>query len=628
MGRQSRAVVAFVAVAMVPAAPAVARAPRPDLVVSALGRPPASAGPSALVRISVRVANRGQASAKGSRAALYLSSARRARAGGFRASTVRFGSLRAGRSSLRTAAFRLPSSITSNTAPKPGSYYVVACADYRRQVRETSERNNCRLATRKLVVVASPSLAFQLDDGYDYGERQNAAGTTPTAGQPVTTTLRIANGLPGTAGYTRTTISPQPLPPGASNTLSYGTSHDDASVIQPLPFAVSFAGVPYTEANVSTNGWVAFGAAAVDYFDDNQFNDFRGLPFIVGHFDRGAMPFWSDLDLEATGSALGTVNRIVAPDNSYVAFAWDTNYHNGTATTPRRQFDVVFFRDGRIRYDYPGVNSDPGLNAALIGLSNGNAIDIFHSDAPPAPIASVPAQSILYTPNSVSAGPAPAGRATTTLPRGSALVSADPGCSLAVAPSLTTDGRVDCTVGGLPAGGSAVRHVTWSVPAPSAGLVKAPNLEFGGAYAAGGGPLVDTDELNLLSTNMRSTTIDFSLSSYDTPATPKVGVPSTFTVRIKTVSSGLHDPRLTIALPANTIGASTDDPACGAPSAGHFACPLPSGGGSGTTTRYVIKVMVTPTAAGAGNPLTLAYAARADNAPLATGSTSSPNVTP
>jgi hypothetical protein len=625
VGRQSRAVVAFVAVAMVPAAPAVARPPRPDLVVSALGRPPASAGPSALVRIGVRVANRGQASAKGSRAALYLSSARRARAGGFRAGTVRFGSLRPGRSSLRTAAFRLPSSITSTTALKPGSYYVVACADYRRQVRETSERNNCRIATRKLVVVASPSLAFQLDDGYDYGERQNAAGTTPTSGQPVTTTLRIANGLRGSAGYTRTTIPPQGLPPGASTPVSYGTSHDDASAIQPLPFAVSFAGVPYTEANVSTNGWVAFGAAAVDYFNDNQLTDFRGVPFVVGRFDRGAMPFWSDLDLEATGSALGTVNRIVAPDNSYVAFAWDTNYHNGTATTPRRRFDVVFFRDGRIRYDYPGVNSDPGLNAALIGLSTGNASDIFHSDAPPAPIASVPAQSILYTPNSVSAGPAPAGRATTTLPRGSGLVSADPGCSLMVAPTPAAEGRVDCAVGGLAVGGSAVRHVTWSVPGPSAGLLVAPNLEFAGAYAAGTSLLADTEELNLRSTTMAPTTINFSASSYDTPATPKVGVASTFTVVIKSISN-LHDPRLTITLPGNTIGASTDDPACSAPTGGHISCPLPSGGGQGA--GYKIKVTVTPTAGAVGSPLTLSYAAQADNAPAAGGTKSSPNVTP
>src|SRR5690606_8774166 len=38
---------------------------------------------------------------------------------------------------------------------KPGTYWLIACADARRKVRESNERNNCRVARQRLTIAGA-----------------------------------------------------------------------------------------------------------------------------------------------------------------------------------------------------------------------------------------------------------------------------------------------------------------------------------------------------------------------------------------------------------------------------------------------------------------------------------------
>src|SRR5207302_3689154 len=105
---------------------------------------------------------------------------------------------------------------------------------------------------------------------------------------------------------------------------------------------------------------------------DAQNDDFRGPEFVVGEFYRGAMPYWSDLTTKANLTQ-ALVTLTVAPDTSAFAIQWETGQCCTSGTEPPvRTFEVVFYNDGRIRYDYPGPNPvASGANPAFIGLSGG-----------------------------------------------------------------------------------------------------------------------------------------------------------------------------------------------------------------------------------------------------------------
>jgi hypothetical protein len=131
------------------AQPAGARA---DLTVSALANPPPSVvhGEQFAVRATVR--NLGRRAAGSSRTGFYLSrSSKKAR------NAVRIGRpvtkrVKPRRSVVVRATVRVPASVP------PGRYFLIACADDTRKVRESNERNNCRTA-RTRVTVRTPDVA-------------------------------------------------------------------------------------------------------------------------------------------------------------------------------------------------------------------------------------------------------------------------------------------------------------------------------------------------------------------------------------------------------------------------------------------------------------------------------------
>jgi RTX calcium-binding nonapeptide repeat (4 copies) len=471
---------------------------------------------------------------------------------------------------------------------------------------------------------------LQIDDGLDWGETLDVAGNEPLPGADVVTTLNFGAGGIGHAGYKRTLISPQGLVPGVPTALDFGTALDDNAVSVALPFSMPFFGISYDVVSVSTNGWVAFGGPAIDYLGDNQFTDYRGFAYGVGGFDRGAMPYWGDFDLNGGGSVS------VTSDTHSVAIQWDAGEFSANEP-PHRVLQLVLFDDGRMRYDYisetaPDANPNPGF----IGLSDGSgprglntvgrsgytyltadvtlpqtalpvvstagfkmpgtvvvsydtsvtctaktataftgctggtgsysAKDVVHQLLP------LPAKSVLYTPIDAPAIAAPAGTVAMTLPRGSTYVGSSLTCPKVVAPTATKDGFARCAVPHVSLGTNTSGTITWKVP-PNVGngQTTPPNVGLRATYAPAGSPRsVDLEEA-LFAGDSGSTTLAPDLV-YTGPSPAHVSDALTFTTNGHPGDNLAH-PVVEIVIPLGMKLNSTTFPACG---------PKPSGFGGGS----------------------------------------------
>jgi hypothetical protein len=590
----------------------------PDLVVTKVSKPPASELAGSKLTVVVQLSNKGTAKAGKSRLGLYLAKGKKHTKKDRRLKQAKLKPLKSGKKAKAKLKIVLP----ANT--KAGTYRLIACADDGKKVRESKESDNCR-ATKKFAVktavpppAAPGAAAFSMTDGLDWGFVEDAAGQGPGAGKPVTVSLRAANGLAGQAGYTRSAVASGALMSGTTVPLSFGTRKDDGQVTLQLPFAFPFGGVSEQSVSVSTNGWVSFGGSpAWDYWDDSVPNDYRGVAFVVGELERGIMPYWGDLDVGEQGTGTGTVNEVIAADGSAVAFEWDLGQH-GSAGAPRRVFQLVLYPDGRFRFDYPGTNAAGG-GESFVGYSLGNGnVDVVANG-----VKSVPATSLLFTPNPVSAGSAlAAGQMTMTMPAGSALVSG-PGCSVAKSPTKFTAGLLSCATPALGIGQQLTQSVVFSMPPNAPGESLPANFKYTGTYLSGGSSLLDRDEIDRLNTSLEATTIT-PLVNY-VGAAPKVGVESKFVVPFSAALGGLDEPSATVALPPNAtlkeVRVNGENLECGVPSPGTISCPLPSG-----ISSAELEIFVTPTAA--GSPLKLAVTVQALNAPSATANGESPNVEP
>ena len=104
--------------------------------------------PGALFRVRDRVRNVGRARSGAFSMRFLLSKDRRRGRDTALRGGRRVGRLRPRRSSTRSTRVRVPAGLA------PGRYWVLACADARRRVRERRERNNCRASSRRILVAA------------------------------------------------------------------------------------------------------------------------------------------------------------------------------------------------------------------------------------------------------------------------------------------------------------------------------------------------------------------------------------------------------------------------------------------------------------------------------------------
>lgn len=581
----------------------------PDLVVTKVSKPPKSKTVGSKIKLVVTLKNKGAGKAGKSKLGVYLGKGNKHVKKDKRLKRVKVKPLAAGKKKKLKLQVVLPAKTVT------GEYRLFACSDDSKKVKESKE-GNCR-GTRKfsLAPIPKPAVpAFTVTNPIDWGFVENAAREEIKAGTPITATLRAANGLAGAAGYTQAAVAPSPFAGGTSVALTPDEPDDGVTAVT-LPFAFPFGGVNETSVSVGTNGWISFGAPAFDYWEDSQPTYYRGPAAVVGDYYRGIMPYWSDLDVATDGG--GTIKAVIAADGKSVAFQWDIGQHGGMAGKPRRFLQVVLFADGSFRLDYPGAN-EAGGNKSFVGFSLGEG----PSSATVVSIegTTVPASSLLYTPNPATAETATeAGQLSTTLPFGSTLLAADPGCVLVLAPTAFENGRVDCPVAGVLPGEQITRQVTFAAPPNFPGETTPPNFRFTGTYAAGPFTLADADEIAARSTSLQANAIELNAKP-SKPDPPKAGFATEFEVDLFAAKSGgLDEPTATFSLPANTTltGVEISDKGlpCGPLAGGQITCKLASGGTGGT-----VVVTVVPSGAALGSPLTLAVSASALNAPAVSDS--------
>lgn len=170
------------------AGPSAGAAPRgPDLVVAAVGTPPAKARPGGRFDLGATVANKGRGTAKPSTLRLYLSLDR----------TRGRGDLAAGSIAVKKLKPRKKTAVRGRVAvpigTPDGTYWVLACADATNRVKESKETNNCR-ATRTQVSVSADfhaTLTGHLTFS-DKGQRTDpATGRTETWNHTATADIKM-----------------------------------------------------------------------------------------------------------------------------------------------------------------------------------------------------------------------------------------------------------------------------------------------------------------------------------------------------------------------------------------------------------------------------------------------------
>ncbi len=604
------------------------KGPLPDLVVAKVSKPRTSTAGGKL-ELVVKVRNKGTAPAGKSSLGVYLAKktkGKKHKSKGKRLKRSKVRALKAGKKAKVKVKLTLPGKSAA------GIYQLVVCTDDTHKLRESKEGDNCR-RSKAFRVNAPPApapapepagrAAFTMGNGIDWGFVEDAAGETPEPGDPITTKLTAADGIPGQAGYARANVAPQPLVGGTAVNLDFGSGNeDDGQVTLDLPFEFPFGGIKDRSISVSTNGWVSFGSPAWDYWGDEQTSDYRGPVDLTGDLERGIMPYWSDLNLGEPSAGSGSVKEIVAADGKSVAFQWHTR-QCCSGTTPLKTVQLVLFSDGSFRFDYPDEN-EPGGNETFIGYSLGNGASSV--DAVGVNVNEVPSSSILYTPNPVpAAGKLAAGSLSLTLPAGSSFVSGDASCALTTAPTALSEGLVTCSTQSLGSGEQTTKAVTYSMPADAPGESNPANFRTRGSYLFSGSSLSAIREIDALDTNLEPTTLTVEVTA---PLAPQVGVPAEFGVEIVAASGqGLDEPQATFTLPANTtldsIEIAGQPIPCTTPAGGQVTCKLVSG-----AHTILPVVTVTPTAGAEGSGLTLGVSAQALNAPTASGSATSANVTP
>ncbi|WP_337865971.1 T9SS type A sorting domain-containing protein, partial [Ignavibacterium sp.] len=145
---------------------------------------------------------------------------------------------------------------------------------------------------------------------------------------------------------------------GAVQVTSWTGTLDDGYATIPLGMTFPFYGNNYTQAYLSTNGFLSFTALTVSYFTNGTIPN-AALPNNV------IAPFWDDLD----GRTQGTVHYLQEPGKLTIQFTnWQKYSGTGSLT-----FQVVLYSSGKIMFYYNNMNAT--LNSATVGIENSTGTD-------------------------------------------------------------------------------------------------------------------------------------------------------------------------------------------------------------------------------------------------------------
>jgi hypothetical protein len=178
-----------------------------------------------------------------------------------------------------------------------------------------------------------------------------AAPQASRANAPVQTetTTPSATGTPDCNTYS-VTPSSGVIVPGTSDTGNHG---DDVLTAISLPFAYDLYGVPYTTANLSSNGVLEFNA-----YNDLWINDCLPQP----SFDSSIFAYWDDLRTDCEGCGIFTSTTGIAP-NRVFNIEWRAEYLQSPGVV--LNFEVRLY-EGQTTFDIVyGAVPEAGVSATV-----------------------------------------------------------------------------------------------------------------------------------------------------------------------------------------------------------------------------------------------------------------------
>jgi IgA peptidase M64/CARDB protein/carboxypeptidase family protein len=357
---------------------------RPDLVISDVSWSPDRPVRGGAVSFQATVTNAGETSIAAGSAldvSFYIDGVRTTWA------TIN-APLAAGASTTVTA----DSGVAGNTwSATLGSHTINAVADAQQRIAEVDETNNARsetlsvsagsisgavtrtdgsgIANAVVTVVGGPTAyAVTAGDGtytisgLDIGTYTVRAGMcfapTQTVAVDGAETLDFVATGTADADYKCRRSSAQYV--NATNLLAL--TGDNASQAVALPFPVSLFGTSYRTAYVSTNGFVTFASSGSTAAAN------AGLPSAAAP-NAAVYPFWDDLLVDENASVL-TAAVGSAPSRTFIV-EW-RNVRFASDATRRVSFEVWFYEDKRIRFEYRDIdgNALERGRSATIGIEN------------------------------------------------------------------------------------------------------------------------------------------------------------------------------------------------------------------------------------------------------------------
>ena len=241
----------------------------PDLVVTSISNPPASAVAGSSFNVTAAVKNIGKAKAKKSVMSYYLSKdTRKSREDIFLADHRTVHALKSKKSS------RGRSNATIWDTVPYGKYYLIACADCMEDVKESNEKNNCRASRTKIqIIIKLISIAVTpADPNITIGDSQQftATGTySDNTTKDMTASVTWSSSNNGVATINNAGLAASVSPGTTTITAAYGGKTGSTSL---TVFAEAAQKINGDTSAYHNNPHAVFNKAGTGLAVWNQFN--------------------------------------------------------------------------------------------------------------------------------------------------------------------------------------------------------------------------------------------------------------------------------------------------------------------------------------------------------------------
>lgn len=154
---------------------------------------------------------------------------------------------------------------------------------------------------------------------------------------------------------------------------------DDAYWTYALPFSFPYYGQSYDQVHICSNGFLDFA----------ENTDYASLPSITGQSSSldvniRIAPLWADhRTTDEPGDTSDNNNDIyISQEADHVTIRWEASPWDPAKPLFPRNFAVVLFDNGNIRFDYGPGNNDLNFEGTspLVAISAGNGTDYYVAD--------------------------------------------------------------------------------------------------------------------------------------------------------------------------------------------------------------------------------------------------------